>query len=312
MWIDRFKKRNVFMNWIDGLQQALNYIEENITEELDIEEIAARSFSSPYHFQRVFSILCGYTLGEYIRNRRLTLAGIELMHGKIKVIDAALKYGYESPDSFAKAFQKFHGVIPSQAKSDSVKLKNFSPLSIKVSLEGGNFMNYKITKKPKLSFVGIQKHFDGAPEGRYDQAHDFCVNIKTRFAALALEGMSENRNNLYHVITNISDEGFDFTLATITHKHMSVDTAMELDRNNFNMFSVIDIPSNTYVTVQTDKGIFALKEHMDLRQRLVSEWLPNSGYELTNDPEIVLVHSDYEDCEKSYVELWLPIKKINR
>lgn len=98
------------MNWIDGLQQAINYIEDNITEVLDTEEIAARSFSSPYHFQRVFSILCGYTLGEYIRNRRLSLAGAELQRGEIKVIDAAVKYGYESPDSFAKAFRKFHGV----------------------------------------------------------------------------------------------------------------------------------------------------------------------------------------------------------
>ena len=98
------------MNWIDSLQQAINYIEDNITEKLDIEEIAARSFSSSYHFQRIFSILCGYTLGEYIRNRRLSLAGAELQRGEIKVIDAAVKYGYESPDSFAKAFQKFHGV----------------------------------------------------------------------------------------------------------------------------------------------------------------------------------------------------------
>lgn len=298
------------MNWIDGLQQAINYIEDNITERLDIEEIAARSFSSSYHFQRVFSILCGYTIGEYIRNRRLTLAGIELRRGNIKVIDAAVKYGYESPDSFAKAFQKFHGVTPSQAKSESVKLNNFSRLSIKVSLEGGNLMNYSIVEKPNLTFVGIQKHFEGAPEGRYDQAHDFCVNKKTRFAALALEGMSEDRSDLYHVITNISNDGFDFALAAIPHKHMSVKIAMELDRSNFNLFNVIEVPSNTYVTVQTDKSVFALKEHMDVRRRLVTEWLPGSGYELTNEPEIALVHSDYKNVDDSYVELWIPIKKI--
>ena len=94
------------MDWITGIQEAINYIEDHITEELDYTEIAKRSFSSPYHFQRVFSLLCGYTLGEYIRLRRLTLAGAELAQGKEKVIDVAMKYGYESPDSFAKAFSR--------------------------------------------------------------------------------------------------------------------------------------------------------------------------------------------------------------
>ena len=98
------------MDWITGIQNAINYIEDHITEELDYERIAKESFSSSFHFQRVFSILCGYTLGEYIRNRRLTLAGAELANTREKVIDVAYKYGYESPESFTKAFQKFHGI----------------------------------------------------------------------------------------------------------------------------------------------------------------------------------------------------------
>ena len=92
------------MDWITGMQKAIDYIEANLTEEIDYEKVAAQSFSSSYHFQRVFSILCGYTLGEYIRLRRLSLAGTELVTGKEKVIDIALKYGYDSPDSFSKAF----------------------------------------------------------------------------------------------------------------------------------------------------------------------------------------------------------------
>ena len=116
------------MDWITGIQNAINYIEEHITENLDYEAIARESFSSSFHFQRVFSILCGYTLGEYIRNRRLSLAGTELAEGGAKVIDVAAKYGYESPDSFCKAFQKFHGITPSQARSGGAVLKSFSRL----------------------------------------------------------------------------------------------------------------------------------------------------------------------------------------
>ena len=123
------------MDWIIGIQQAIDYIEDNLTETIDYEEVAKQCYSSSYHFQRVFSILCGFTLGEYIRNRRLTLAGRELATTNAKVIDVAMKYGYESPDSFAKAFQKFHGILPSQARNNGSNLKSFSRLVLKFSLE---------------------------------------------------------------------------------------------------------------------------------------------------------------------------------
>ena len=128
------------MDWIIGMQKAIDYIEDNLTESIDYEKIAAQSFSSSYHFQRVFSILCGFTLGEYIRNRRLSLAGTELAASDAKIMDIALKYGYESPDSFAKAFQKFHGVLPSQARSNGGTLRSFSRLVLKLSLEGGSIV----------------------------------------------------------------------------------------------------------------------------------------------------------------------------
>ena len=116
------------MNWIIGMQKAIDYIEEHLTETIDYETLAAQSFSSSYHFQRVFSILCGFTIGEYIRNRRLSLAGQELASSDAKVIDVALKYGYESPDGFARAFQRFHGILPSEARAKGGNLKSFSRL----------------------------------------------------------------------------------------------------------------------------------------------------------------------------------------
>lgn len=133
------------MDWITGIQNAIDYIENHLTETIDYDIVAVQSFSSTYHFQRIFSILCGFTVGEYIRNRRLSLAGSELATTDIKVIDVAVKYGYESPDSFAKAFQKFHGITPSSARMNGSKLKSFSRLVLKISLEGGKLMNYRNT-----------------------------------------------------------------------------------------------------------------------------------------------------------------------
>lgn len=116
------------MNWTEGIQKAVDYIEEHITETVNYDTVAAQSFSSSYHFQRVFSIICGFTVGEYIRRRRLTLAGEELAAGEAKIIDIALKYGYKNPDSFAKAFRKFHGILPSEVRLGDSNLNSFSRL----------------------------------------------------------------------------------------------------------------------------------------------------------------------------------------
>ncbi len=141
------------MSWIAGVQRAIDYIEENITQELDYEEVARQASSSSFHFQRVFGILCTCTIGEYIRARRLTLAGMELAASDIRVIDAALKYGYESPESFSRAFVKFHGITPSRAKKPGANLRLFSRLSVKLVMEGGFAMDYRIEERKAFKVI---------------------------------------------------------------------------------------------------------------------------------------------------------------
>ena len=115
------------MDLLTGMNRALDYIEAHMTEPLKTEDIARQAYLSPYYFHRLFGVICGCTLGEYIRRRRLTLAAVELSVHKMKVIDAAYQYGYESPDSFCKAFTKFHGVTPSAAREPGAKLKCLPP-----------------------------------------------------------------------------------------------------------------------------------------------------------------------------------------
>lgn len=138
------------MDWITGIQNAIDYMEEHITDELDYADIAKAAACSNYNFQRIFGLLCGFSLGEYIRNRRLTLAGRELSLAKAKVIDVALRYGYESPESFTRAFVKFHGITPSDAKKSGAMLKSFSRLSVQIILKGGNIMEYKNAEPKQL------------------------------------------------------------------------------------------------------------------------------------------------------------------
>ena len=210
------------MDWIIGIQHAIDYIEDNLTETIDYEEVAKKCYSSSYHFQRVFSILCGFTLGEYIRNRRLTLAGRELATTNAKVIDVAMKYGYESPDSFAKAFQKFHGILPSQARNNGSNLKSFSRLVLKFSLEGGTTMNYRIETKPALTLLGYKKRFSGTPydEARQHQEGDFFKT--TRAHQWMLKGISNDKMSDYCVLSNFDDDGYDFYISVTTDAYERV------------------------------------------------------------------------------------------
>lgn len=147
------------MGWMEAVGTAIQYIEEHITEELSVEEIAKQVNLSPFYFQKGFAMLCGFTLAEYIRNRRLALAGGELAAGNEKVIDIALKYGYDSPDSFSKAFTRYHGVTPSQVRKGQVMLKSFAPLKIKLTLEGGYLMDYRMEKKEAFTVIANAKVF---------------------------------------------------------------------------------------------------------------------------------------------------------
>lgn len=147
------------MNWIQGIQRAIDYVEANITEEIDFEEAARQVCSSSFHFQRVFGILCGLSLGDYIRMRRLSLAGEELSKGHAKVIDIALKYGYDTPESFSRAFTRFHGIAPSEAKHGG-KVRIFTPLSVKLILTGGSKMDYRIEKRDAFQVVCKRKELE--------------------------------------------------------------------------------------------------------------------------------------------------------
>ena len=298
------------MDWITGLQKAIDYIEAHLTEDIDYEKVAAESFSSSYHFQRVFSILCGYTLGEYIRMRRLSLAGAELANGNEKVIDISVKYGYDSPDSFAKAFQKFHGISPSKARIDGSMLKSFSRLSIKISLEGGCAMNYRIEEKDEMILTGYKRRFSGVPGEREEQEKDMYVN--TRALQYILQGLSGNIEKNYNIITNVGDDGYDFYIANQLTEFLrnNLDKTHVLGEEYSKHFENIIIPKCTYAIFETEQCSYPTTVFLDLRKKIAGEWLPNCGYQLANAPELVVTHwFRGNKSNQRYRELWIPIEK---
>mgnify|MGYP002579464813 CR=1 FL=1 len=103
------------MNWIQSLTKAIQYIESNLTHDITVNDVANHVYASNAHYQRVFSLVTGITIGDYIRNRRLSLAGQDLLLSKNRIIDVAMKYQYDSQESFSKAFTRFHGITPHSA-----------------------------------------------------------------------------------------------------------------------------------------------------------------------------------------------------
>lgn len=305
------------MDWFQRIQKAIDYIEENITGNFDYEEVAKRAYSSSYHFQRVFGIMSGFTLGEYIRRRKLTLASNDLLNKNMKIIDVAFKYGYKTSESFSRAFQKFHGILPSQVKS-GCSLKCFSRLSVDVNLIGGTEMKYKIEEKSEMILVGYKKRFTGVPYGEERVKQEKAFLTSTRAKQWLLIGASCDYSTDYMVIKNIDDDGYDFYVAYEldgwTRQELFNTKVTGVDFMDKIGFETIVIHKQTYVIFETEKKKRPIADYTELKKQIVTEWLPTSNYVFTNAPEVVAMHwrpnGDWD--KERYIEIRLPIEKVNK
>ena len=286
------------MEWIVAIQKAIDYIETHLTEDIDYQKLALESFSSPYHFQRIFSILCGYTLGEYVRLRRLSVAGTELASGKQKVIDIALKYGYDSPDSFSKAFQKFHGITPSKARTNGNMLKCFSRLSIKISLQGGSTMQYKIQERS--AFYVLEKVETHTVEN--DQNKTSIPDFWTRaYADGTMDTLAQSNIDNDYIFGicygSENDKLFDYSIAVKCDEDTPVPTGF---RKNL-------IPARTWVAFEC---IGAMPNAIqDAWQKIVTEFFPASEYKPTCEMDIEAYTQGDTDAPDYRSEIWVPIQK---
>lgn len=275
--------------WAEGIQSAVDYIEENLTEELDIEDIAAKAYVSPFHFQRIFSVLCGMTVGDYIRCRRLTLAAQELSSSDIKVIDAAVKYGYDSPDSFARAFTKFHGISPSAAKERGASLKAFAPLRIKLTLEGGNFMEYRIVEKASFTVLGVSRSFNS--DTSYREIPKFWQEHMT-------SGGNRKICGQFGICLDGDGKNFDYLIADIYKPWEEVPEGC-ITRV---------IPEGTWAVFPC-RGALP-KALQDVNTQIWSEWLPNCrDYKLGGNYDIEMYTKPADDPKDNYCEIWVPVVK---
>lgn len=302
------------MDWMKRIQNAIDYMEENIREDLAYERIAEQSFSSAYHFCRVFGILCGYTPGEYLRNRRLSLAGEEVAGTKERIIDIAVKYGYDSPDSFTKAFSKFHGATPTTIREGGLKPRIFSRLTLRISFVGGDIIapeTFRLEKRGALCVVGHQIQCEGAPSDdmyRRKRIRDFMKDGETRFIRYALQAMARDLNTEYGVITDITDEGYSFTVGSVIPRYFVEHLPKTVGEENAKKLTVVKVPEQVYAIAETQRGVRCFDEYFDLRGKLVTEQIPPE-YGLACAPEVTVFRKNDESKEECYIEQWIPLEE---
>ncbi len=295
------------MEWLSAIRVAIDYMEKHLTDDISAQDVALQVYLSPFFLQRGFSLMTGYGIGEYLRNRRLYQAALDLQRTDEKVIDIALRYCYETPESFTKAFSRFHGATPTQVR-DGATVNVFLPLTIKLSIQGGYQMEYKITPMFPFKVIGFQKVFDN--ETAYAEIPKFWDEICEKYAFNVYAGnapanpyeqaLMDNCIGEYGVcIDDIGGGKFRYLVAG---KYTGGDvpegmTVYEFPRSDWAVFDCIGPIPEALQTVNT---------------RIFSEWLPgNLYYELCGNASV-----EWYDCingEKSdpdyHSAIWIPVRK---
>ena len=283
------------MEWTESISKAIGYMEAHITEELSIEAIAREAMISPFYFQKGFAMLCGLTVGEYVRRRRLALAGSELVATDRKIIDIALKYGYDSPDSFTKAFTRFHGATPTSVRRGEAMIKSFACLKIKLTLEGGYTMDYKIVKKDQFTVIGVSQKFG------YEAAADAVPKMWAEYYG---SGKNEFANSTYGISIDEAMGGDTFTYFIGD----DYDPRKDIPEG----FVTRVIPAHTWA-VFACRGASA-QTLPDVHGKIFSEWLPScKNYEIAEGCLVEMYGDPAEyprgvEDENYYCEIWVPVR----
>ncbi len=280
------------MDWIERLNHAINHIEEHLTEEMDYERLGQIACCSSYHFQRMFTYMAGIPLGEYVRRRRMSMAAVDLQGNDQKIIDVAAKYGYQSPTAFNRAFQSIHGIAPSAVKSEGVSVKSFPPIQFKIIVKGVEEMEYRIETKEAFRIVGvsvplhkdIEKNFTVIPPKWQEVAMNgtlqrLCAIMDTEpMGVLGISTCNDTEPWRYYIAVSSTQEKDDFEEYVV--------------------------PAATWAIFSGEGTNQSIQE---LERRIVTEWLPTSGYEYGNAPDVEVYLNP--DPQNAKYEVWIPVVK---
>ncbi len=280
------------MEWIDRLNEAINYMEEHLTDAVDYEQLGRIAGCSSYHFQRMFTYMAGLPLSEYLRRRKMSLAAVDLREKDAKIIDVAEKYGYQSPTAFNRAFQSVHGIAPSAVKNEGVSVKSFPPVSFKIIIKGVEEMNYRIETRESFRIVGVSVPLN--------------KDIEQNFAVIPSKWQEISENGTLQKLIGMMDTPPMGVLGVSTcndtepwRYYIAVSSSQESDG-----FEEYTVPAAVWAVFPGEGTNQSIQE---LERRIVTEWLPTSGYEYGNAPDVEVYISP--DPQNAKYEVWIPVVK---
>ena len=281
------------MEWIDRLNDAISYIEGHLTDSIDTDQLGRIACCSAYHFQRMFSYMAGIPLSEYIRRRKMSLAAVDLQEKNIKIIEVAGKYGYSSPTAFNRAFQSVHGIAPSAVWNEGASIKSFPAITFKITVKGAEEMNYRIESREAFRIVGVSVPL------HKDIEENFTV-IPSKWAEVSMNGTLQKLIGLMDTppmgVLGISlcndEEAWKYYISVSSSK----------DADGLEEYTV---PAATWAIFS---GTGTNQSIQELERRIVTEWLPTSGYEYGSAPDIVEVYLNPDPANAQY-EVWIPVVK---
>lgn len=289
------------MDWIKGLQRSIDYMEAHITEPTDLAMIAREMNVSPFYFQRIFTLVCGFTPGEYIRSRRLALAGSELISTDGKVIDIALKYGYDTPEGFTRAFTRFHGASPNAVRKGNIQIKSFSRLQVSISMKGGKSMNYRIVEKEAFKVLEKAEIHSIVNDENKNTIPDFWDRSKTDGTLDTLiAALAPDEKNLYGICYGNSasdNKTFEYSIAAKCTESCVAPEG----------FRINEIPARTWAVFECIGPMpTAIQEQW---HRIVTEFFPAADYEPTYEMDFE-VYSEGNMTAKDYKSwIYVAVKK---
>lgn len=276
------------MEWIRCINQMLRYVEAHLMDDLDIATIAREVSFSPFYLQRMFTMMTDMTVSEYVRQRRLSVAGQELQATDAKVLDVALRCGYETPESFQKAFRRFHGITPSAAKRMRAQLRYLNPLQIQVTLTGGKIMDYSIENLGELTIVGMERRFS------FDSAFQ---QIPGYWDEYCKRGLHDVVPGCLGVCLDEPDRtDFAYLIGSFYEPGAPVPEG----------FVLRTLEPHTWVKF---RSVGALPDALQrLNRQIFTEWLPNNQeYDLAEGVNIEWYSMGDMDADDYVSEIWIPV-----
>ena len=284
------------MEWLKQLSRAIDYIEDNLAGEISYQKAASIACCSTYYFQRMFSYVAGIPLSDYVRRRRMTKAAFELQASTGKIMDIGSKYGYDLPTSFNRAFQKVHGVAPTAARREGTRLNSYPPISFKISITGGESMCYRVERKGPIRIVGIRVALEEEQEENFQ--------IVPKFWEKAVD------NNLVSEISKLNNQNPLGLLGVTVYEnpeeiyyYIAAATTQAVPKNLIEY----QIPAATWVVFEGN-GRFP-DSIQTIFKRFLTEWLPFSGYDYAQLPDIEVYPINQQTAQDGHSEVWIAVKK---